>query len=31
LTEGDVVAAFEAIAAKPNAFAYLIEYIKPGR
>ena len=29
MTDGDMVAAFEAIAAKPNAFAYPVEYIKP--
>jgi predicted nuclease of predicted toxin-antitoxin system len=31
MTDGDMVEAFPAIAAKPNAFAYSIEYIKPGR
>jgi len=31
MTDGDMVAAFEAIAAKPNAFFYPIEYIKPQR
>jgi predicted nuclease of predicted toxin-antitoxin system len=31
MTDGDMVEAFEAIAAKPDAFAYPIEYIKPRR
>jgi hypothetical protein len=31
MTDGDMVEAFEAIAAKPNAFAASIEYIKPQR
>jgi len=31
LGDGDLVCAFEEIAAKPNAFAYPIEYIKPKR
>jgi hypothetical protein len=31
MTDGDMVEAFEAIAAKPEAFAYPIEYIKPRR
>jgi hypothetical protein len=29
MTDSDMVVAFEEIAAKPNAFAYPIEYIKP--
>jgi predicted nuclease of predicted toxin-antitoxin system len=29
MTDGDMVEAFEAIAAKPDAFVYPIEYIKP--
>jgi hypothetical protein len=31
MTDGDMREAFEAIAAKANAFAYPIEYIKPKR
>jgi hypothetical protein len=31
MSDGDLVRAFEEIAAKPNAFAYPIEYIKPKR
>jgi predicted nuclease of predicted toxin-antitoxin system len=31
MTDGDMVAAFEELAAKPDAFAYPIEYIKPKR
>jgi hypothetical protein len=31
MTDGDMLRAFEEIAAKPNAFAYPIEYIKPKR
>lgn len=29
MTDGDMVLVFEEIAAKPNAFAYPIEYLKP--
>jgi hypothetical protein len=29
MSDGDFVRAFEELAAKPNAFAYSIEYIKP--
>lgn len=29
MSEGDFLRAFEEIAARPNAFAYPIEYIKP--
>lgn len=31
MTDGDMLRAFEEIAAKPDAFAYPIEYIKPKR
>ena len=29
MTDGELAQAFDEIAAKPNAFAYPIEYIKP--
>lgn len=31
MTDGDMVEAFEGIEARPDAFAYPIEYIKPKR
>lgn len=31
MSDGDIVRSLEAIAAKPDAFAYPIEYIKPER
>ncbi len=31
MADADMVAAFEELAAKPNAFSYPIEYIKPKR
>jgi hypothetical protein len=31
MTDGDMVEAFQAIAGKPNAFAFPIEHIKPKR
>lgn len=31
MTDGEMLEAFEEIAARPNAFAYPIEYVKPRR
>lgn len=31
MTDDEMLEAFEEIAAKPNAFAYPIEYVKPRR
>jgi hypothetical protein len=31
MSDGDIASAIEELAAKPNAFGYPIEYIKPKR
>jgi hypothetical protein len=31
MSDGDIVRALEVIAARPDAFAYPIEYVKPER